>query len=50
VDCYVIYWFNSSQLIRVNKFLIIKDTDCKIVLSDKTLYEQSLSVVPIKLV
>ena len=25
------YWFNSSQLIRVDKFLIIKDTTSKIV-------------------
>ena len=27
MDCNVIYWFNSSQLIRVDKFLIIKDTN-----------------------
>ena len=30
VDCNVIYWFNSSQLIRVDKCLIIKDTNSKI--------------------
>ena len=31
VDWNVINWFNSSQLIRVDKFLIIKDTNSKTV-------------------
>ena len=31
MDFNVIYWFNDSHLIRVDKFLIIKDTNCNIV-------------------
>ena len=30
MDCIVICWFNSSQLIRVDKFLIIKNTNCNV--------------------